>query len=164
MTGNVNAPHTRRAARLVVLVCLAVLALAGCSGDDDGDENPVLDLEVGDCVNAPEEIKAQVSDIATVPCDEPHDQEAYAVADYEPADQDVDGDVFPGDDALTAFADGRCAEEFKGYVGVDYLDSQLYFTYLYPSPRSWQSGDRAVVCLVLESGRQLDKSVKGTKL
>jgi hypothetical protein len=65
---------------------------------------------------------------------------------------------------LTTFAQGACAQRFTDYVGVNYLDSKLYFTYLLPSARSWeQDADRNVTCFVTTTGNQLTATVKGSK-
>lgn len=146
-----------------VALALVVPVLAGCSvfGDDEA-EGSVFGLEPGDCLLAPEEVTAQISELETVPCSEQHDQEAYAVVPYV-GDEESDSGAFPGDEALMEFADGACAQEFTDYVGVDYLDSSYFFTYLLPSPRSWQDKDRNVVCFVIDSGRPLTGSVAGTK-
>jgi putative regulator of septum formation len=150
----------RRTAALVVLVPL----LAGCGlfGGDDEDEG-VQAIEPGQCFQVPEEVSAQVADLEKVSCERPHDREAYAVLDYEPPAAEDDGDAFPGDDGLRTFADGRCAEAFGDYTGVPYPDSDLYFTYLIPSPRSWQSGDREVVCFAFDPGRRLAASVRAAE-
>jgi len=154
----------RRAAACAAAL-VAVPALASCSvlGSDE-PEGSVFAIEPGDCFLAPDEVKAQISELEQVECAQEHDHEAYAVVDWEPTDAESNADVFPGDDVLTSFADGACAQEFGDYVGVDYLDSSLFFTYLLPSPRSWQEKDRSVVCFAVDSGRPLTGSVAGTKL
>ncbi|MEO9325442.1 septum formation family protein [Nocardioides sp. C4-1] len=151
-------PRTVAAAALVVLA----LPLSGCGlfGGDD-DEQDVLDIEAGQCFVLPDEVQEQVSDLERVGCDEPHDRESFAVIPYEAPDGETDADVFPGDEALTTFADGRCADAFGDYTGVPYLDSDLYFTYLLPSPRSWQGGDRDVVCFAFDPGQRLSTSLRG---
>ncbi|WP_170219498.1 septum formation family protein [Nocardioides litoris] len=150
----------RRVAAVAVVVGL-VPSLGGCGlfGGDDGEEG-VQSIEPGQCFQVPSEVKEQLADLDEVPCDEPHDREAFAVIGYEPPDDETDADVFPGDDTLTRYADGRCASAFGDYTGTPYLDSDLYFTYLLPSPRSWQSGDRDVVCFAFDPGRRLDRSVR----
>ncbi len=71
---------------------------------------------------------------------------------------------YPGEDVLKKFADGTCAQRFSEYVGVDYLDSDLFFTYLLPSARSWeQASDRNVLCFITTTGGTLTSSVKGSK-
>jgi hypothetical protein len=153
--------HTRGAAALAVVPL--VVALAGCSGDDGGEQASVFSAEPGQCFLAPEEVEAQISDLERVDCGEAHDHEAYAVVAYTSPDPEADPDEFPGDEALTNFADGACAERFGEYVGVDYLDSDLFFTYLLPSPRSWQEDDRSVLCLVTAAGGDLVGSVEGSE-
>lgn len=147
--------------RSAAAVAAAMLALAGCSfGGDDSSGTSVMDVEVGECFLAPAKVEAQIADVEAVDCADPHAQEAYALATYEAAG---DGDAFPGDDVIAKFAEGACAEEFGGYVGVDYLDSALFFTYLAPSARSWQEDDRTVICLVTTAGEPLVGSVKGSE-
>lgn len=143
----------------LLVVGLTVLA-AGCSSDDDTDS--VFSIKPGQCFMAPGEVEAQISDLEKVDCADPHDHEAYAVVPYAAEGDEPASDEYPGDDVLKGFADGSCAERFRDYVGIDYLDSTLFFTYLLPSPRSWQEEDRSVVCLVTGSGSQLQGSVKGT--
>ncbi|EYR62628.1 septum formation protein [Actinotalea ferrariae CF5-4] len=152
---------TRRAPAL-----LAVLALAGCGlfgSDERGDVVGVLELEVGDCLLAPQEVQAEVGSVRLVPCTDPHEQEVYAVEVYEDADG-ATPEEYPGEAVLTSFAEGRCLETFAGYVGTDYRDSSLFFTYLLPSPRGWQGAgreaDRSIVCVVTTTGEQLTSSVR----
>ncbi len=144
----------------------------GCGlfgGDAEADDMSVFSVEPGQCFEAPTEPEAQVSEVQRLDCTDPHDQEAYAVVPYQAlgdaAEEEATtpGDTFPGDDALTQFAQGACAEKFGSYVGISYLDSSLFFTYLLPSPRSWQDEDRSVVCFVSSPGERLTDSVKGSK-
>ncbi|HTW17558.1 MAG TPA: septum formation family protein [Nocardioides sp.] len=146
-----------------VLAGVLLLALGACSGDDE-KEGSVFSIEPGQCFLAPEEVEAQISDLEQVDCQDEHDHEAYAVIRYKAPGAEEASDEFPGDEALTKFADGSCAADFGDYVGVDYLDSSLFFTYLLPSPRSWQEDDRSVVCLVTSAGGEpLTGSAKGTE-
>lgn len=139
----------------------AGLVLGGCTSDDDDARPHVTDVAVGDCLLAPDEVTAEVETVARVACDVPHEQEAYAtVPVVDEAGAAID--TFPGDAWLKSFSDGACAEAFEGYVGVDYRDSDLFFTYLQPNARGWQDGDREVLCLVTTTGAQLTASVRGT--
>ena len=55
--------------------------------------------------------------------------------------------------------------EFQDYVGISYLDSSLFFTYLMPSARGWeQDTDRSVVCFVTTTGAELTASAKESRL
>ena len=158
----------RRVVRRVTVVAAAAIGLAllsGCSlfGDDDESTSvSVFDVQPGDCFLAPAEITVELTDLRGVDCTEPHEQEAYAVVPYElPGGQDADG--YPGEAALKDFADGVCIERFAEYVGVDYRDSELFFTYLLPSARGWEQGnDRSVTCFITTTGEQMTSSVRGT--
>lgn len=164
-------PDPRTARRLVALplVVAALLVPSGCSwfgGDDDQAADTsdvgVLDVSVGDCLQAPTEEKTLVTGLVKVPCSEPHSREAFANITY----LDVDGeptDTYPGEDDLDAFAQGACAGAFTDYLGISYLDSVYYFTNLLPSPRSWEDDDHEVLCLITSTGELLTGSVKGIK-
>lgn len=155
---------SRRAIRRVAVVATVAL-LGGCSllGDDDGATAvSVFDVQPGDCFLAPTEITVELTDLRTVDCTEPHEQEAYAVVPFTlPGGQDPDG--YPGEAALKDFADGVCIERFAEYVGVDYRDSELFYTFLLPSARGWEQGkDRSVTCFITTTGDQMTSSVRGT--
>jgi hypothetical protein len=148
----------------ISLTAATIALLVSCSGDkltrDDsgnvvkrGTEN-IFEVKVGDCTK--EELKEEATEIALVPCTEPHTHEAYFAVDYV-------GDAYPGSAALEVFAEQQCVGAFAGYVGVELAQSNLYFTYIYPSVTTWQSkNDRQVVCFVVSRNELLVTSVKGT--
>ncbi|WP_147525168.1 septum formation family protein [Cellulomonas timonensis] len=153
----------RRGGVAALAGALVLPLLGGCAwfgGDEDtGDMVEVFDLAVGDCLRTPAEVTAELTEVERVSCEREHTLEVFAVAGYEPADAD-----FPGDAQLAAYADGACVAEFEGYIGVDYRDSDLFFTYLLPSARGWSQGeDRDITCLVTTTGAQLTASVRGTQ-
>lgn len=154
--------RARRALALTGVVAL----VGGCSVFDRGDGSQavsVFEVEVGQCFRAPEGITVELTELPSVDCSEPHEQEAYALVDYTDPGSDTTPEDFPGEAALKTFADGACAERFADYVGVDYRDSELFFTYLVPSARSWQQNDdRTTLCFVTTTGTQLTRSVAGT--
>jgi hypothetical protein len=169
-------PDRRRFARRgcrVLGAAAAALTLAGCStvtgwfADDDGpptEEISVFDIAIGQCFTAQQEVQQELSSLDAVPCNGPHWQEAFAVIDYQPP-TGVEGDAFPGDAALAGYADATCAQEFERYVGISYLDSSLFFTYLLPSARGWeQSDDRSVICFVTTTGPELTTSAKESRV
>jgi Septum formation len=161
-----------RSAR-VLAVLLASLTLAGsvtaCSAiggkKSSAESTSVFNVKPGECFQAPTEVKSELSSLSRTPCSVAHTQESYAIVKYAPAaNASTSASAFPGEDVLTNFAQGVCAQQFTGYVGVDYLDSKLYFTYLLPSARGWeQSDDRNVVCFVTTTGATLTRSVKDSK-
>jgi len=154
--------------RPVVLLLVAALVLAGaCSKDkaerDDGEITKagpisVFELRPGDCLYPDDKAVGEIENIKAVPCTEPHTQEVYAVPKFPD-----DSDVYPGEAEIQKFADASCLEAFGEYTGIDYLDSNLYFSYLHPSLDSWNSGDdREVVCVIVATGKEMVGSVKAT--
>jgi hypothetical protein len=145
---------------------VAVGLLGGCSWPwqhSDVTSVSVLDVQVGQCFTPPKDIVQQLSDLQSVPCSASHTMEAYAAVDYRaPGAASAPAD-YPGDAALTTFADGTCAARYADYVGIDYRDSTYFYTYLLPSPRSWQDKDRSVVCFITTTGQPLTTSLKGAK-
>lgn len=144
-----------------------VAALSGCGvvhrDKKSVKEISVLDVKPGECFTAPGDVKTELSTLNSVACTDPHTQESYASVSYAKTDGTTTS-TYPGADALTNFAQGSCAQKFQTYVGVNYLDSKLFFTFLLPSARGWeQDGDRSVVCFVTTTGATLTYSVKGKK-
>ena len=147
-----------------LIVGAAVLTLSACSGGNSGSGDvSVFSVKPGQCFQTPKDVKAELAKLHKTPCTDAHTQEAYAVVRYVNS-SGATPSTYPGSDVLTTFAQGTCAQRYSGYVGVDYLDSTLYFTYLLPSARSWeQDSDRNVICFVTTTGGTLKKSVKGSK-
>ena len=60
--------------------------------------------------------------------------------------------------------DPKQVRQFEQYVGISYLDSSLFFTYLVPSARGWeQNDDRSIVCFITTTGAELTSSAKASK-
>jgi hypothetical protein len=129
-------------------IALAIGYFTTAQRGDDGSLNTagnvtVFDLRVGDCFNAAEfsdNEQAEVSDVDGVPCSEPHTFEVFAVADY-------DGAEYPATDAQFETAFGElCVPPFEDYVGVPYVDSELYASAITPTEQGWNDGDREFIC------------------
>ncbi|MCU1658329.1 MAG: hypothetical protein JWO57_2985 [Pseudonocardiales bacterium] len=157
-----------RTLRLLAVPLAAVLLLSGCSWFGGGKSSSklvsVFSVKPGQCFDTPKDVKAELSKLSLIPCTHAHTQEAYAVVPYSSTDGSTTS-AYPGNDVLTTFAQGACAQRYKAYVGVDYPDSKLFFTFLLPSARSWeQDSDRNVLCFVETTGTaKLTTSVKGSK-
>ena len=147
-----------------VLAVAAALAVSACSAStaNSGVSVSVFTVKPGQCFVSPKQVKAQLSSLTRTPCSRPHNQEAYASVPYATTDGST-ASAYPGDSLLGQFAQGACAQKFTSYVGTDYLDSSLYFTYLVPSPLSWESNDRNILCFVTTAGQTLTASVKDSK-
>lgn len=139
--------------RTIVGLALVVGVVAGaCS---DGDSTSVFDLGVGDCFDD-ESLEAEVLfDVPTVPCSEPHDNEIYF--EYSMTETD-----YPGREATLDAADQRCLDEFEGFVGIDYFESDLDLFSIVPTQESWTDGDRTVLCVLYALDMsQLTGSMRG---
>lgn len=113
---------------LAALACLALTA--GCTnpfgGGGVGRSVSVFSLKVGECLTPAKQVQQQLASVTVVPCNTPHTQEAYALVTDTVTNVQNPG-VYPGDAALTTFAQGACAQRFSAYVGTDYQDSSLFF-------------------------------------
>jgi hypothetical protein len=110
----------------------------------DDDESNVFNLAVGDCLSALP-AGGEVSEVPTVACSEPHVYEVYFATD-------LPDSAYPGEPALIGTADQQCLAAFEPFAGIDYSQSLLFYSYLYPTQESWESaGDRSVLCLVFDS-------------
>lgn len=165
MTKHHEASRYARWPATAALLAAAALLLGGCQFLGIGSSGPkfpakslsVFQLRVGQCLNPPAKVEAQVSTLGIVSCKAPHTEQVFALL------ADHAGDDYPGATKLETFANAECLQQFDGFVGVPYQQSSLFYTYLLPSVRSWASGDRTVTCLVTTTGLKLTASVKGSK-
>ena len=137
---------------------MAVAALGACSGGDDTNATPVLDLTdngPGTCLQVPDNLPAEVSKLPVIECSLPHTHEIYAAVNYTtPNDPNDDETVFPGQEALNTYAEQVCVREFEPYVHISAFDSSLAFTWLTPTLSSWNDhDDRAVLCVLNDLNR-----------
>ena len=129
--------------RLIPLVLVAVLFAASCS------ENNVLDLTTGDCFNDPADGSQEIANVEMVDCNEPHDNEAFHVFQIDAIGNQSDYEA-------------TCIEAFEAYVGIDYLESEIFVGNVSPTSDSFSQGDRDVVCIGFLIGEQLTESIKGS--
>jgi hypothetical protein len=133
---------------LVVLVLVGagagLFVYLGSSGDGEtatGDVEAAR-LRPGDCWNDVSDQPGEVLEVPAVPCDQPHDNEVFAVVEIPGAP----GSAFPGIETVDLLGRERCLQEFAGYTGELYEFSSLELWMLFPTPTSWEIGDREVIC------------------
>lgn len=120
-------------------------------------QSSVLELTIGDCVmDAGAPLSADLTELPTVACSEPHDSELYAIVFAE------DGN-YPGVDELVAQGQAKCQSLFADFVGIDFRSSLLDFHFYYPTPSSWVQGDRSIYCMVADPGVKVVGSLQGSK-
>jgi len=142
-----------------VLAAVAVaLFLGGCASDpveppleteaslELVETESVLELALGTCVNDAETpLGADLAEVPTVSCEEPHDSELYAIVSA------TDGS-YPGVDTLVSDGQEKCQVVFAEFVGIDFRSSLLDYHFYYPTPSSWAQGDRSIYCMVIDPG------------
>jgi len=121
----------------ILLMAAAVVVLAACG------QTSVFDVTVGDCFDDPPEFD-EVSSVPIIDCAEPHDNEVYAIFDY------TGSADYPGDDEIERAANTGCIDRFEEFVGIDYFESEIFVGAFWPSPGTWDDGDREVICFAYE--------------
>ncbi|HYH51728.1 MAG TPA: septum formation family protein [Acidimicrobiia bacterium] len=149
----------RRRGVWVAGVAVAGLLAVGC--DDSVDEagaSTLFQLRTGECFTSAAGTSGrtvELDDVTTLPCTGVHDGEVFAVATH-PAGKD---DPYPGDDAVADFAAAECLQQFPGYTGSTYDDSDLEVASVRPDEDSWNDkDDRAVACVLYQKGEKLTGS------
>jgi hypothetical protein len=118
----------------LLLLALVAVATAACSQD-------VPTAEVGECFEEPENIGA-IDEFETVDCDEPHFGEVYDKFD-------IEGDDYPGDEAVEQQAQDGCLASFEEYVGIPYAESIYGYFPIRPNEETWNDADdREVICVL----------------
>lgn len=171
MTTTTTTSKTTRLLLGLVAISATTALLTGCSiiqqfiggGDATRDENgeviegtdtgDVFLLQVGDCIND-SELEDVVTTLPIVPCSEPHESEIFAEAELE-------GDTYPGDEAVGTQADEICYNEFAGFVGLDYETSVLEYYPFTPLAEGWAQGDRLVSCVIYDPEALTTGSLEG---
>jgi hypothetical protein len=147
------------------LVALALLA----SACDDGNADPTEphsekvnkvdpNAESPVCMQVKPDLPAEVSKLPIIDCAQSHTHEIFAT-------EKSKEQVYPGVDALGSFAQVQCLAKFQDFVGISAFDSQLSFTWLVPTLKSWNDHhDRTVLCvLTRRDGSPLVGSMRGQK-
>jgi hypothetical protein len=111
-------------------------------------------VKVGDCLGEGADA-SELSRVTILPCDEPHDSEAYFAFDLE-------GDEFPDEATIETEAE-RCQDEFEKFTGIPAGESTLEITYYRPTETSWnEQDDREILCLVGDPEGPTTGSLKGS--
>lgn len=137
--------------RLAVTAVVTALTIGGCSAPQP--EYPAI--EVGECVESMAE--GHVTEITRVPCEEPHDWEAFATMEI------PDAKELPPEKELESMAEEFCFEQFREFVGIDVRTSELEIQYMVPTEPSWKVGDRTISCMAGLDGLQATGTLEGTK-
>ncbi len=130
------------------LVAIAIGAIIVLTAESNRDADGTVttagteratEIRTGDCVNG---IRAatQVTDVAVVPCGQPHEGEVVG-------EKELTGSAFPGDAAVEKAANDACPGLLKSYAGERADTVELMF--LHPTADSWRLADRTISCVAL---------------
>ncbi|OJX65700.1 MAG: hypothetical protein BGO95_04465 [Micrococcales bacterium 73-13] len=147
------------AAALLAGPLLAVALLSGCSVGTTSaptatptpteTTTPFTSVEAGDCYDTVDRSSVQVVD-----CDRPHGFEVFASLLLDDAE-------YPGTTISDAVA-ARCKSAFATFVGVEFDASALSLRTVAPSQRTWEQGDREVLCVVFDPAARTSGSLAGS--
>lgn len=152
-----RAPQSLTARRVVGAATALALAvtLSGCSviGSIFGQGN-VFTIKVGDCFNEGTYTDGEITDVDIVDCSESHELEATKSIILTETS-------YPGDSAIQARGDSECVTAFEEYTGQSYdTFTDWDYTFYWPTPASWDGGDREILCLVGNVNGPVSESVK----
>ena len=137
-----------RTLRALTVTAAAVALLSACGQGEVRDESGAIEtggdtniftIKGGDCFN--DVSGSEISEVPTVPCAEPHDNEVYGEYNFT-------GDDYPGDDVVAVQAKEQCVTQWEAFVGLPYEDSDLEVFPITPTEGSWGTGDRLVSCAI----------------
>lgn len=97
-------------------------------------------LRVGDCFVDPGGVSAQV--VRGVPCVEPHDSQVVALIEL----PDASSSEWPGDSGLAERTRSLCLQAALSALDGNLSDPTVGLSAFVPNQRSWDSGDRRVLC------------------
>jgi Septum formation len=130
-------------------VGFAVLIVLGITSPDRTISATAV--KVGDCfTDVP--TSSRVASLNKVSCDQPHRGEVYAVLTM------PDG-PYPGQTAMDEYK-YKCEPELATYSPMAVTNPAIGTYVLYPSPETWDKGDRAVACIATVETRRTG-SIKG---
>ena len=158
-------PRNSALASSVTIAAALVIALSGCgligqATDALQGKSDVFTLTVGDCTNDEAVETTELSSVVAPPCVEPHDNEIYLAFDFDKKTHPA-GAEYPGEEAVMTEAENRCFPAFEDWVGVPSEQTSLHFGTYYPSPQTWDSGDREVLCLAYDINGPVTGSLEG---
>jgi hypothetical protein len=130
---------------LLVVVLLVIAAGVGAIAIvvSSGDDTPVVELEVGDCFDLPDDVAGDVlGSVDTVDCSEPHLAEVVANGAL-----NAGGDApYPTDDELFDLVERACRA--ADAVGSD----DFGLLPIAPTPELWASFEGRFLCVAIPFG------------
>jgi hypothetical protein len=132
---------------------------------EPGQDLAVVDLEPGLCIEDAGALTGgqvnEITHIRSIPCRLEHQAEVFLSTEL-PGRPNA---AFPGVGELRRQSQQACRDAFEGFVGIRWTRSELEIAALWPSPQSWGTGDRQVVCVVFRlDGEPMTGSARGSRI
>lgn len=162
---------TRFSRRAATVLAFVALVAAGCSSgvedDTTADSTPettttttlggvltgTTDVLAGQCFNNVPDPTQQPYAVFVVPCDEPHEFEAYSRTRLELGEPQPPGAPYPGELVVANAAEAQCITGFAAFVGTSWELSEFDLQTWWPSAQSWvQQNDRDILCAIYPVG------------
>ncbi|MDJ1369938.1 septum formation family protein [Gulosibacter molinativorax] len=138
---------------LAPCILATALVLTGCAANDEGTRTvPLFDAEVGECFTTDDEQTTAF----VAPCEVEH---TYEVAEAHL----VEGETYPGDEAIQQQADRVCPEAFLAYTDEPAAASTTWTSMAFaPGEAGWtESNNHSILCVVTPlNGEQATGSAK----
>lgn len=132
---------------LFVALVVVVIMLGSTLGTLTGRTN-LAEIAVGQCFTggrAPDVASTTIfHTVEIVDCSVSHESELAASFDYPGAATDA---AYPGEPAVSSYAESECMLRFADYVGVPFNESIYGMTYAYPLEINWLLDDRSIQCI-----------------
>jgi Domain of unknown function (DUF4190)/Septum formation len=112
----------------------------------------VFSLPVGTCFDNPSGNLFSISSVTPISCIRAHNAQVFAQFN-------VRGTSFPGAAAMERRADNGCNARITGHLDQSKITSAMSLHFIFPRQLAWDSGQRRISCLVVDSSRDLTSSL-----
>jgi len=112
----------------------------------------VFSLPVGTCFDNPSGNLFSINSVTAISCIRAHNAQVFAQFN-------VKGTSFPGTAAMERRADNGCNARITGHLDQSKITSAMSLHFIFPRQLAWDSGQRRISCLVMDSSRDLTSSL-----
>jgi len=112
----------------------------------------VFSLPVGTCFDNPSGNLFSINSVTPISCSRAHNAQVFAQFNAK-------GTSFPGTAAMERRADNGCNARITGHLDQSRVTSTMSLHFIFPRQLAWDSGQRRISCLVVDTSRDLTSSL-----
>ena len=112
----------------------------------------VFSMPVGTCFDNPSGNLFSINSVTPIACTKAHNAQVYA-------QYTARGTSFPGTTALDHRAENGCNARISGHLDQSKITSTMSLHFIFPRQLAWDSGQRRISCLIVDSSRDLTASL-----